>query len=158
TSKKPQKIRYTYILGQLYLNQDSIKQATKYFSKILSMTSPYEFEFNASINIARAYDPNDKASVKRVRKSLKRMLNDDKNDGLYDQIHYELAKLEQKEKNMPEAIKQFKLSVAKSTKNQNQKALSYLALANIYLDIPEYKLAQAYYDSTATTISRDYKD
>jgi tetratricopeptide (TPR) repeat protein len=158
TSDKPTRIRYTFILGQLYLAVDSVKMANKYFSKILRMNAPYDFEFNASINIARAYDKNDKASVKRVRRSLKRMLRDDKNDGMYDQIHYELGNLEYKEQNTNEAIRQYKLSVAKSTKNQNQKALSYLALGNIYLELPEYRLAQAYYDSTANTISKNYKD
>ncbi len=91
TSKKTQKIRYTYILGQLYLDQDSVKKANYYFSKILNMLAPYDFEFNASINIAKAFDPNDKNSVKKVRRSLKRMLKDRKNDGLYDQIYYELG-------------------------------------------------------------------
>jgi tetratricopeptide (TPR) repeat protein len=158
TKFKKDKIRYFYILGQLYFMNDSISLANKYFGKILKMNAPYEFEFNASINIARAYDPKDKSSVKRVRKSLKRMLKDEKNDGMYDQIHYELGKLEYKEKNINDAIKQYKLSVQKSSKNQNQKALSYLALGDIYLEIPDYKLAQAYYDSTATSISKEYKD
>lgn len=157
-SDKSTRIRYTFILGQLYLAVDSVKQANACFSKILRMNAPYDFEFNASINIARAYDKNDKSAVKRVRRSLRRMLRDDKNDGMYDQIYYELGNLEYKEKNTQEAIKQYKLSVAKSTKNQNQKALSYLALATVYLEQPDYKNAQAYYDSTAGTISKTYKD
>lgn len=157
-TKKTERIRYTYILGQLYLSIDSIKQANTYFTKILGMNAPYEFEFNASINVARAYDPKDKAAVKKVRRSLKRMLKDEKNDGMYDQIHFELAKLEYKQNNIPEAIKQYKLSIAASTKNKNQKALSYLALGNIYLELPDYRLAQAYYDSTAASISKDYRD
>jgi len=157
-SKKTDKIRYTYILGQLYLSIDSIKQANEYFTKILGMNAPYEFEFNASINVARAYDPKDKNAVKKVRRSLKRMLKDEKNDGMYDQIHYEMAKLEYKQNNIPEAIKQYKLSILSSTKSKNQKALSYLALGNIYLELPDYKLAQAYYDSTASSISKEYKD
>ncbi|MFN9520396.1 MAG: tetratricopeptide repeat protein, partial [Bacteroidota bacterium] len=155
---KSTRIRYTFILGQLYLAVDSVKQANTCFSKILRMNAPYDFEFNASINIARAYDKNDKSAVKRVRRSLRSMLRDDKNDGMYDQIYYELGNLEFKEKNIQEAIKQYKLSVGKSTKNQNQKALSYLALATVYLEQPDYKNAQAYYDSTAGNISKTYKD
>lgn len=158
TTQKSQKIRYSYILGQLYLQLDSMALANKYFTKVLGMNAPYEFEFNASINVARAYDAKDKAAVKKVKRSLKRMLNDEKNDGLYDQIHYEYGKLEYKLRNVPEAIKQFKLSVAKSTKNANQKALSHLFLGNIYLEIPNYKLAQAHYDSAVMSMSKDYKD
>lgn len=158
TKKKSDKIRFTYILGQVLLASDSLKGANQCFRSILSMNAPYDFEFNASINLARAYDPKDRSAVKRVRKSLKRMLKDDKNDGMYDQIYYELGNLEKKENHLNEAILNYKLSTAKSTRNANQKALSYLALGNIYLEIPDYKLAQAYYDSTLATIGKDYKD
>jgi tetratricopeptide (TPR) repeat protein len=158
TSAKKDKIRYTYILGQLYAQMDSIKKANQYFSKVLNMLAPYDFEFNASINLARSYDPSDQSAVKRVRRSLKRMLRDDKNDGFYNQIWYELGLLETKEKNIPAAVKAFKMAAFVPGKNANQKALAYLALGNIYLDMPDYKLAQAYYDSTATSISPTYKD
>jgi tetratricopeptide (TPR) repeat protein len=158
TTRKKDKIRYTFILGQLYAGMDSIRLANKYFSKILGMNAPYDFEFNASLNLARSYDPKDLASVKRVRRSLKRMLRDDKNDGFYDQIWFELGNLEMKEKNVPAAIRAYKMSASQTGKNPNQKALAYLALGNIYLDLPDYKLAQAYYDSTAGSINPAYKD
>jgi tetratricopeptide (TPR) repeat protein len=158
TSQKKDKIRYTYILGQLYAEMDSIPQSKKYFSQILTMLAPYEFEFNANISLARLYDQSDRASVKKIRKSLKRMLKDDKNEGYYDQIWYALANLEYKEKNLPAAIVAYKKSAESQGKNPNQKALAYLALGNIYLDMPDYRLAQAYYDSTASTISPTYVD
>jgi tetratricopeptide (TPR) repeat protein len=158
TGKKKDKIRYTYILGQLYAEMDSIQEAKKYYTKILKMLAPYSFEFNASISLARVYDKNDRVAVKRIRKSLKRMLKDDKNDGYYDQIWYELANLEYKEKNMPAAIFAYKKSAEMQSKNPNQKALAFLALGNIYLGMPDYKLAQAYYDSTAAAITPAYKD
>lgn len=158
TSKKSDKIRYTFILGQLNAELDSVKNANQYFSKVLKMLAPYDFEFNASINLSKAYDVNDKHAAKRIRKSLKRMLRDDKNDGYYNQIWYALGNLEMKEKNIQAAIYDYKKSSEVGGVNTNQKALSYLALGNIYLDIPDYKLAQAYYDSTASSLSADYKD
>ena len=157
-TRKPRRIRYTYLLAQLYQLQGKNKEANKYFKKILGMIAPYNFEFNASINIARSYDSTDKSAVRKVRRSLKRMLDDDKNDGLYDQIYYEMGNLEKKEKNIPLAIKYYKLSASKSTKNPNQKGLAFLSLATIYLEMPEYKPAQAYYDSAAGSFKKDYKD
>jgi tetratricopeptide (TPR) repeat protein len=156
--QKKDRIRYTYILGQLYAQMDSIQPAKKYFGQILNMLAPYEFEFNASISLAKLYDKNDRVAVKKIRKSLKRMLKDDKNEGYYDQIWYALAELEFKEKNLPAAIYDYKKCAESQGKNPNQKALAYLALGNIYLDMPDYKLAQAYYDSTAATISPSYVD
>ena len=158
TTKKKDKIRYTYILAQLYVEQDSAKIANEYYTKVLHMLAPYEFEFNAGINLAQAYDVTDKKAAKNIRKSLKRMLKDEKNEGNYDQIWYALGNLEMKEKNTQAAIIDYKKCSEAQGRNSNQKALAYLALGNIYLEMPDYKLAQAYYDSTASTISKSNKD
>jgi tetratricopeptide (TPR) repeat protein len=155
---KPSKIRYNYILGQLYLLSDSVPQAKRHFSKVIKLISPYDFEFNANLNLTRTYDPENKKEVKQVKRNLKRMLRDDKNQGLYDQVYYELARVEHRDKNIPAAIKYYQLSAAKSTKNQAQKAESYLALGNIYLEMPNYRLGQAYYDSAAQVIPKDHKN
>lgn len=158
TKEKKDKIRYNYILGQLYLLQDSIPQAKQCFVKVTKLLAPYDFEFNANLNLTRTYNPNNKREVNQVKRSLKRMLNDDKNEGLYDQVYFELAKIEHRNKEIPQAIKHYQLSIAKSTKNATQKTLSYLALGDIYLAMPDYKLGQAYYDSAASVIPADNKD
>jgi hypothetical protein len=80
------------------------------------------------------------------------MANDDKNEDYLDQIYFELGKLEWSQKNEVAAIKDFKLSVAKSTKNRAQKAKSYKELAVIFFDKKDYVNAQAYYDSEKVTI------
>ena len=157
-TQKPLKIRYNYILGQLYLLSDSIPQAKVHFNRVVKLLAPYDFEFNANLNLTRTYDPNNPKEVKQVKRNLKRMLRDDKNEGLYDQVYFELAKVEYRDKKIPEAIKNYKLSIAKSTRNMAQKAESYLALGNIYLDMPDYKLGQAYYDSAAQVIPKDHKN
>lgn len=158
TTDKPSRIRYNYILGQLYLLSDSIPQAKQHFTKVIKLIAPYDFEFNANLNLTRTYDPENKKEVKQVKRNLKRMLRDDKNEGLYDQVYYELARVEHRDKNIPAAIKYYQLSAAKSTKNQAQKAESYLALGNIYLEMPDYRLGQAYYDSAAQVIPKDHKN
>jgi chromosome segregation ATPase len=48
---------------------DSIKIANQYYSKILNMLAPYEFEFNASINLAKAYDLH-KTRIEQIEKEL----------------------------------------------------------------------------------------
>lgn len=155
---KKDKIRFNYILGQLFLLQDSIPQAKQCFVKVTKLLAPYDFEFNANLNLTRTYNPNNRREVNQVKRSLKRMLNDDKNEGLYDQVYFELAKIEHRNKEIPQAIKHYQLSIAKSTKNATQKASSYLALGDIYLAMPDYKLGQAYYDSAASVIPAENKD
>lgn len=158
TSVKKEKIRYNYILGQLYLLQDSIQQAKQCFVKVTKLLAPYDFEFNANLNLTRTYNPNNKKEVNQVKRNLKRMLRDDKNEGLYDQVYFELAKVEHRANEIPNAIKHYQLSIAKSTQNATQKTLSYLALGDIYLAMPNYRLGQAYYDSAASVIPTDNKD
>lgn len=158
TTRKPLKIRYNYILGQLYLLSDSVFQARNHFTKVTRLLAPYDFEFNANLNLTRTYDPNNPHQVKQVRRNLKRMTRDDKNQGLYDQVYFELARVEYRDKKIPDAIKYYKLSIANSTKNPAQKAESYLALGNIYLDIPDYRNGQAYYDSAAQVIPKEHKN
>jgi tetratricopeptide (TPR) repeat protein len=155
---KPMRIRYNYILGQLSLLNDTIPAAKHHFLKVTKLLAPYDFEFNANLNLIKTYDLTNKKEVKQVKRNLKRMLRDDKNEGFYDQILFELARVEYLDKDIPNAIKHYQLSIAKSSKNVTQKALSYLALGNIYLERPDYKLGQAYYDSAAATIPKEYKD
>ncbi len=158
TAVKNEKIRYNYILGQLYLLQDSIQKAKQCFVNVTKLLAPYDFEFNANLNLTRTYNPSNKREVNQVKRNLKRMLRDDKNEGLYDQVYYELAKVEHRTNEIPNAIKHYQLSIAKSIKNATQKALSYLALGDIYLAMPNYRLGQSYYDSAASVIPSDHKD
>ncbi len=158
TKDKPHRIRYNYILGQLYLLQDSIPQAKACFTVVTRLLAPYDFEFNANLNLIRTYNPNNKAEVKQVKRNLKRMLNDEKNAGLYDQVYFELAKIEHKDNDLVNAIKHYQLSIANSVKNLAQKTQSYLALGDIYLAKSSYKLGQAYYDSAAAVIPKEDKN
>ncbi|MBP9186421.1 MAG: hypothetical protein KBG11_04955 [Bacteroidia bacterium] len=157
-TKKDNKIRYNYILGQLFLLQDSIPQAKLSFTKVVKLLAPYDFEFNANLNLTRTYDPKNRREVNQVKRNLKKMLNDDKNEGLYDQVYFELAKIEYADKDIPNAIKHFQLSITNSTKNPTQKTQSYLALGDIYLAMPDYRKGQAYYDSAAAVIPAEDKN
>jgi tetratricopeptide (TPR) repeat protein len=156
--KKEQKIRYNYILGQLYMLTDNKQEALFHFDKVIKMNPPYDFAFNANINITKIYDPRDKQAVNKVRRNLKRMLRDDKNIDYLDQIYYELGKLELSQKNFPIATSQFKNSVSNSKSNKVQKTKSYLELAKLFFETKDYKKAKAYYDSTAQNIDPSDKN
>ncbi len=155
---KDQKYRYNYILGQLYMLNDNKQEALFHFNKVIKMTPPYDFAFNANINITKIYDPRDKQAVNKVRRNLKRMLRDDKNIDYLDQIYFELGKLEISQKNFLMATNHFKNSVANSKTNKVQKTKSYLELAKLFFEIKDYKKAKAYYDSTAQNIDPKNKD
>jgi tetratricopeptide (TPR) repeat protein len=146
-----------FILAQLHQQHGNYKIAFQLYTNVIKKNPPYEMDFNARINRARCYDAESKNS-QRVKEELMKMLKDPKNKEYLDQIYYALAGLSQKENNEPEAIVHLHKSVEVSTTNQNQKALSYLELGKIYFAKPEYKLAQAYYDSCTTNLSNDHPD
>ncbi|MBP6335066.1 MAG: hypothetical protein KA444_06290 [Bacteroidia bacterium] len=157
TPKRETRIRFMFILAQLYQQEAEFKKAFDLYSKLIKMNPKYEMAFNARINRARCYDSGGKGG-ETVRKELLKMEKDPKNKEYLDQIYYALAGLSQKEGKLDEEILLLNKSIQVSAGNQNQKALSYLSLAKIYFARPEYKNAQLYYDSTIANLSNDHPD
>ncbi len=155
--KKRLKVRYTFILAQLYEKEGMHKKASDLYHKVTRMNPHYEMTFNAKINRALAYEKG-YGSVKEIEGQLSRMLKDDKNSEYQDQIYYALGNIAYKEGNISKAIKQYKKSVQYNVNNITQKTHSYLTLADLYYEMPEYVNAQAYYDSAVTLIDIDYPD
>ncbi len=157
THEKRERIRYTYILAQLYQETGNSEKAVESYNQVIRMNPPYEMTFSAKINMAGSYEAGS-GKEKEINTLLRKMLRDDKNSDFQDQIYYALGKIALKAGDTVRAIDNFKLSAAKSVSNANQKGLSYLALGDIYYNRPEYSLAQAYYDSTIQNIGQDYED
>ena len=154
---REKRIRYNFILAQLYQQKKEFKRAFDLYTKIVKMNPKYEMAFNARLNRARCYDSSS-GSSESVHKELRKMQKDPKNKDFLDQIYYALAGLAKNEGNQEKEIEYLNLSIQTSTSNQNQKALSYLELARIFYSKPEYRTAQAYYDSTVTNLSKDFPD
>ncbi len=157
TKKKKDKARLKYITAQLNQKINEGDKAIELFSEVIKMNPPYEMAFNAKINMAKAFLNSSEGSEK-IRKLLNKMLNDDKNIDFQDQIYYVLAGIEQKENNEKQAVEYYKLSAEKSISNDNQKALSYLELAEIYFKNRKYLPAGNYFDSTMSVLKTDYPD
>ena len=155
TKNKTEKARFTYVLAQLYEKQEDKKKASMYYGMVPRLHPSYDMAFNAQINQAKLYDISSGGS-KVIKKKLMHMLRDDKNIEFQDQIYYALAEIALKEKDKTLALVYLGKSVNASTSNNTQKALSYLKRADIYFDVPDYKAAQANYDSTITFLPKDY--
>ncbi len=156
TRDKRRRIRYMFILGQLYQEMEEYQKAYALYEQVSKRNSTYEMEFNARINSARCYDIT--TGSHEIKERLLKMIRDEKNRDYLDQIYYALATIAQREDNEPEAIGLYRQSISASTTNTNQKALSYLELAEIFFKRPEYRPAQIYYDSTVTFLSEDHPD
>jgi tetratricopeptide (TPR) repeat protein len=156
-SGKRTKYRLTYLLAQLYEKTGDGNMATHYYREVVKMNPPYEVEFNARINTARAFDINS-GNPQEIKKELERMLRSSKNADFQDQIYFALGNLSMKEGNEIEAIDYYRKSTAAVSSNQNQKGRSYLALAAHYFEKPDYLKAGKYYDSALIYLDQKYPD
>lgn len=154
---KKTRARYSFILGQLYEEKKERRKAIQYYQKTISLKPDYDLVFNAKIKQARLFDVKS-GNIAKLKRDLIKMTRDVKNAEYLDQIYYTLGEIYEKEKNEPEAIRNYKLSVKNSTQNPKQKALSYLKLGEISFEQANYTAAGGYYDSTMISLPKEYKD
>lgn len=155
TVKSKEKSRYQFILAQIYHQQENYTEATKYYELVLRKSPDYEMAFNAKINRARAYDVAS-GNIESIRQELQKMLNDDKNFEYQDVIYYGLAGLSIRESKTDEAIPLYKKSVSRSLTNDAQKAISSLKLGEVFYERQNYRMAQAYYDTTIAFLNLNH--
>ena len=154
---KREKIRLMYILAQLYQFNEDNRKASEWFQKVIDKNPDYQYVFNARINKASLYSSESGGSA-ALQRELTKMLKDDKNTDYLDQIYYALGNIAYNEMRDDDALWYFKQSIAASTTNDNQKSISYLAVADIYFDKPDYRNAQLYYDSAMVNLPHEYPD
>ncbi len=154
SGKKEDKLRYKYVLAQWYQETGNPEKASRIFREITHMNPPYKMAFNAHISAAGTFTGTGDAD--KLRKELRRMLRDQKNKEFSDQIYFALGNISMKEGNKSQAKEEYTHSARLSSANLYQRALSCLTLAQIYFDEPEYKKAQAYYDSAMVVIDNKY--
>lgn len=155
TKKKAVKARYIFVLAQILERMGDTKNASMYYAMVPKLHPPYDMAFSAQIKRASLYDIASGDS-KIIKKKLMKMLRDDKNTEFQDQIYYALAEIAIKEKDEALAMEYLGKSIKESVSNNTQKALSYLKRADIYFERPDYKAAQANYDSTMSFLPKDY--
>jgi len=150
------KLRWTFILGQLQEHNKKSADAVISYKRVANSNAPFEMSFNASLNVIRIQESQNGRKLNRID-ALRLLLKEDKNVDFVDQIYYQIGELYLSQGNIDMAIKNFKLSIRKSTINQNQKGLSYLRIADInFNNKADYSNAKKYYDSTLTSLSPNY--
>lgn len=152
---KNERSRTRYILAQLYQDAGENKKAYEQLNQILARNPPYELDFQSKLMLAQVSDLNAEDRA-RLDKYFAALLKDLKNKDYRDKIYYEMARLNYREKNYPEALKYVRKSVQATTTNRNQKSYAYLLAGRIYYEnLQKYRLAAAYYDSTVQTMPLD---
>lgn len=152
---KENRIRYTYILAQLYEEMEENDLALEKYKRVTRYNPPYEMAFNARVSMAEVYEGGS-ANSEDLKKLLTKMLKDSKNTEYLDQIYFALGNIAMEEGERDKAIEYYQLSVATSLQNRYQKGFSSLTLAQIFYEEPDYILSAAYYDSAVSFLNRDF--
>lgn len=155
---KTLKYRTHFVLGQIMLEQKKFGKATTHFMKVLRLNAPYEYVFQANLGMAKSSAQSGGQGIQKTKKYLKRMLDDDKNIEYFDQIYYELAKLEFSTKNEVAGLNYMRKSAQNASNNNTQRTKTYLFLADYFFSNRSYEQAQAYYDSTVAVIPKEFEN
>ncbi|WP_299291411.1 tetratricopeptide repeat protein, partial [uncultured Mucilaginibacter sp.] len=152
-SNTKRKIRWTFILAQIQEANKKPDEAFKNYTSVVHSNASFELAFNADLNRLRIEEKQQGEQTNRISR-LRLLLKDDKNADFIDQIYFQIGETALSFKKIDEAVKNYKLSVKSSTKNQKQKGLSYLRLADINFKYKsDYIQAKKYYDSTLLNLS-----
>ncbi|HZH55456.1 MAG TPA: tetratricopeptide repeat protein [Sphingobacteriaceae bacterium] len=156
-SKKEDRLRWHYLLGQLLEEQERYSEAVSHYRKVARSNVSYEMAFQAGLSqvfIESAFSDDPEARTNRLR----RMLRADKNQEFKDQIHYYIAEAHLWQGNNELAERHYQHALNQNSTNMHQKTQSYLSLADLYLSQSAYESARVYYDSAAMVLPADFRD
>lgn len=153
---KKQRLRWMFIMAQLQELNNKPKDAFTNYTHIMNSNASFEMAFNASLNRIRIEENANGTKESRIDR-LRELIKNENNKDYLDQIYYQIGDQYLVNKDYDNAIKNYHLSTHFSRKNQNQKGMSYLRLADIYFtNRVDYPRAKKYYDSTLLNLSPSY--
>lgn len=153
---KADKIRWTYILAQLYERQNDAESALKYYRKVQGSNAGFQLYFNANLNRIKLTA---EAAGKKTSRSerMQALLKDDKNADYIDQVYYQIANVYAEEGTYSKAANYYNRAVQTAGKDPYQKGLAYLKLADLNFNtFKNYIQAKSYYDSAVNTLPKSY--
>ncbi|MDR2359239.1 MAG: tetratricopeptide repeat protein [Prevotellaceae bacterium] len=153
-AKKGIKLRYYFILGELYSQTGDMDKSTACMDKIIRSNPSYSVAFAAQMRKAALYNPNTQGS--RLKEDLRRMLDDEKYKEYSDQVYFALAQVEQRSGNDPLATDYLKKSIAAESSNEHQRALAYIMHAHYAYAGKQFPEAYAAYKEALARLSNDY--
>ena len=107
--RKRKKVRYNYILAQIYQYSENYPLAQKHYELVLKANPEYEMEFNAKMNLARSLEGGTR-DTEKMKQMLFKMTKDDKNKEYLDQIYYTIAEMDLNIKDTVSAKENYLLS------------------------------------------------
>ena len=149
TKSKEEKSRYFYILGQLYEELGYKDSAFACYQSVIDMRrkAAKQYVIHAHIRQASQQDYSKMDSATFFKK-YNYLLKDRENRPFLDILHHQVALFYEKRNDIPQAKKEYNLSLKTKTKDTYLIASNYRNLADLYFIESKFSKAGNYYDST----------
>ncbi len=157
SKSKDFKNRLEFILGQIYQENDQLKDAYDAYRYVTKHNAKLELDYNAQLNMALCYD-GAYANRQQLTDQLEKMLQDTKNERFFGRIYFVLAEMALQDNQISEGIKYLEKSVEYSGSNRDQLTISATRLADLYFDENDYATAQTYYQNAVSVMTPDNPD
>ncbi len=146
-------VRPHFVLAQCYALMGNNAKAIEHYKKVLKCNPNYDMEFYAKIKMAKLGRSG--SNNAEVRSLLAKMAKDGKYKDYWDQVYYELALISLAENNRADGRKFLHKSIDNSTTNDDQKATSFMKLAELDYEDEDYVSSKYFYDSTANFMAKN---
>ena len=147
-----EKAREYYLLGQLHTKTGNQQEAYRYFGKAISLSPPYELEFNARI---RQTETASDENHKKILRKLRRMAKSPKNKEYLSQIYYAIGNIYMSQKDTTEAIKTYETGIAEGATSGYGTGMLHLSLAKAYWDRRKFSKAKDNYSKALPLLSEE---
>lgn len=155
-NRKKDKKRYVFILGQIYQKQNLNNLAIESYKQVLELKPDFEMEFHSKINIAKISKEENLATNEEILALLNSMIKSEKYKHFLGEVYFTMGELYKKENELDQSLSYFNKSVQSSSSDNNQKALAYLEIGDIYFSQENYEMSKVYHDSTLAILSEDH--
>ena len=154
-TRKIQKAREWFIMGQICNSCNKKKDAYKAYRKVISLNPPYELGFNARIAQTEAMTV---CSTKQMVNKLKHMAFSDKNREYLDQIYYAIGNIYISQKDTINATIAYEKGAKMSMRNGIEKGVLLLHLGNIYWEKEKFSDARRCYSEAIGLLDKERND
>ena len=151
TTRRLQRARLYFLLGQLQREQGQNNEAYKSFGKVVRSNPPYELEFNARIARTEVMS----GSSKQMVKKLQRMAKSEKNKDYLDQVYYAIGNIWLSAGDTLKCIGAYEKGAEESRRNGVAKAMLLLKLSQIYWERENYIDAQRTYAQCVAILNKE---
>lgn len=156
-TRRKQKAREYFLLGQIETQLGNNEKAYKAYSKVVGLHPPYQLAFNARIAQTEVIAKDAKKAKSMISK-LKRMARNDNNKDYLDQVYYAIGNIYLAQNDTTKAIESYEKGAEKATRSGVEKGVLLLKLGNIYWEQEKYSDAQRCYGEAIGLLDKERPD